>query len=208
MTGQEIRFGEGETIFRQGDSGDRMFVVVEGRVGLYLEGGGMEYRITALGPGEFFGELSLLAGTARSATARAVEPSLLLQIGRGAFEIMMQDDIGLVFRMVSALGRRVLDSNATRLDLVDRLGRIRVVTLGLGRLARESAFPRTIALADLAADAGVSEHDLAPILRGLAENGAGRIDDGVWRFAAAAEVERLVAAVDQDSKQISGYSRP
>ena len=67
MTGQEIRFGEGETIFRQGDAGDRMFVVIEGRVGLYLEGGGMEYRLTTLGPGEFFGELSLLSGTARSA---------------------------------------------------------------------------------------------------------------------------------------------
>ena len=196
MTGHETRFAEGETIFRQGDAGDRMFVVVAGRIGLYLEGGGTEHKVASLGPGEFFGELSLLCGMPRSATARASEPSVLLEIGRGAFALIMHDDIGVVFRMMSALGRRFLDSNATRLELVDRLGRIRVITRALGRLACESAFPRSIAVPALAEDLGVAASFLAPVVAELSAQGAGTLEVGTWHFADRDAVQRLVRALD------------
>ena len=204
MRGQEIHIGRGETIFRQGDGGDRRFVIVEGAVRLYLEGSGGEHDLARFGPGEFFGELSLLSGAPRSATASATEPSVLLEIGREAFQLMMQDDIGLVFRMMSALGRRLVESNAPRRDLVDRLARIRIMTRGLARLASDAAFPRAIEASGLATDLGLSAHDLEPVLRELAGQGVGRFEDGLWTFVEPADVSRLTAALDHQTNGANG----
>ena len=204
MRGQEIRIGAGDTIFRQGDAGDRMYVVVEGSVRLYLEGSGGDHEVARFGPGEFFGELSLLSGAPRSATARASDASVLLEIGREAFELMMQDDIALVFRMMSALGRRLVESNAPRRDLVDRLGRIRIMARGLARLAADAGFPRAIDVEDLAADLLLTASELDPVLRDLAAQGVGRFEAGVWTFLAPADVSRLVAAIDRQTGGANG----
>ncbi|MFN8642908.1 MAG: ATP-binding cassette domain-containing protein [Candidatus Binatia bacterium] len=107
----EARFAAGEVVFRQGDGGAEMFVVAEGQVGLSIAVEGHEQQIAALGPGEFFGELSLLSGAPRTATATALAPTTLLRIGREVFTMMVQDDIDIVFAMMKKQGSRVSDSH-------------------------------------------------------------------------------------------------
>ncbi len=207
MNGREIRVAAGETIFRQGEGGDRMFVIVEGVVRLYLEGVGGEHEVARFGAGEFFGELSLLSGAPRSATARAAAPAMLLEVGREAFQLMMQDDIGLVFRMMSALGRRLVESNAPRRELVDRLARIRVMTRGLARLAAATVFPRTIEATELAADLSLATGDLDGVLYDLAAQGVGRFADGAWTFVEPDDVTRLLAVLDRQTIGASGNGK-
>ncbi len=65
-------FRQGEDIIQQGESGDSMFVLSEGLLGVYVvpKITGEQIRVAQIGPGEFFGEMSLLTGETRSATIR------------------------------------------------------------------------------------------------------------------------------------------
>jgi NADH dehydrogenase len=74
-------FERGETVFRQGDLGDSMYVVRSGEVEIIRDGVG----VTRLGAGEYFGELALLQDHGRSATVRATQPTNVLLIPKREF---------------------------------------------------------------------------------------------------------------------------
>ena len=94
-------------LFRQGDAGARdVRAVRAGACGSTLGSGGHEKEIAVLGPGDFFGELSLLSDEPRSATAEAIEDSRRCScIGRDVFAMLVQDDLDIVFRMLNIAGR-------------------------------------------------------------------------------------------------------
>ena len=75
----------GEEIVRQGEIGDKFYVVVKGQVEIVREEGGRGTRLATLGAGEHFGEVALLKDVVRTATVRALEPTDLLSLGRGDF---------------------------------------------------------------------------------------------------------------------------
>lgn len=75
-----------EIIFRQGDLGDRLYVIVEGEVELFQEGSSQAPRLLArLGAGECFGEMALVNDKPRVATARSVTRANLLSVDRHTF---------------------------------------------------------------------------------------------------------------------------
>ncbi|HYY63908.1 MAG TPA: MFS transporter [Gaiellaceae bacterium] len=76
-----VQVGAGETVFRQGDAGDRFYIVDSGEV--EIEIGGREANV--LGPGESFGEIALLRDIPRTATARARKATQLFALERDAF---------------------------------------------------------------------------------------------------------------------------
>ena len=72
-----VKVAKGKTLFKDGDAGDRLYVVVEGKLKLGTSSGdGRENLLSILGPGEMFGELSLFDPGPRTATATAVTDSL------------------------------------------------------------------------------------------------------------------------------------
>ncbi len=77
---REREYPAGEPIIERGAIGESMFIVFEGVVDVYIatEDGGDETRVNRMGPGEFFGELSLLTGEPRTATIRPVETGAVL----------------------------------------------------------------------------------------------------------------------------------
>jgi len=84
---EPVRVMAGQTILREGGDPDAFFIIVRGRVGVYKNGpDGSEVEIDRLGPGEFFGEIGLLAGAPRVATVRALEPSELLRLDQETFQ--------------------------------------------------------------------------------------------------------------------------
>jgi CRP-like cAMP-binding protein len=74
-------------IFETGDKGEEMFGVIEGKVELRLPNG----RVRELGPDECFGEMALVDGSARSATAVATEPTTLAVIDRHRFLFLIHE---------------------------------------------------------------------------------------------------------------------
>jgi CRP-like cAMP-binding protein len=84
-------FGPGEVVFRQGDEGDRLYILKSGVLEILASpGDGAEPAPVAyLGPGDVVGELALLTGSPRTATARAPEKAELFTLARSVFEDLM-----------------------------------------------------------------------------------------------------------------------
>jgi MFS family permease len=75
------RLAAGEVVFRQGDPGDRFYIVAEGRFSVAVDGA----SAAELGPGEFFGEIALLHDTARTGTVTAETEGAVYSLGREPF---------------------------------------------------------------------------------------------------------------------------
>jgi putative peptide zinc metalloprotease protein len=82
-------FAPGETIIRQGEPGDRFYLVRRGQVAVSVADGTGERLLTHMGPGEYFGEMALLSDAPRSATVRAVEPTALWSMGKDDFQALV-----------------------------------------------------------------------------------------------------------------------
>lgn len=110
-------YRDGETIVRQGEMGDCMYVIQDGRVEVLREDGGRTFRLSELGTGEFFGEMALCEKAPRSATVRAVGEVRALTVDRRTFLRRVQEDPSLAFRVLKAMSARVrsLDIEVARL---------------------------------------------------------------------------------------------
>jgi CRP-like cAMP-binding protein len=82
------RWGPGQILFSTGDPGDALYIVASGKVEI-LEG---DQLIASLSEGEAFGEMALLSGSSRTATARSASDVELLEIGRTDFERLVAGD--------------------------------------------------------------------------------------------------------------------
>jgi len=90
----ERLYGAGERVVRQGDAGQSMFVVLDGRVRVTLEPSGQEVAVTSRGG--FFGEMSMLTGEPRTATVSALDDALLMEISAERFRELAVLREGLV----------------------------------------------------------------------------------------------------------------
>ena len=86
----EEAYPYGTRIFQYGDPGDKLYIILEGKVRIFREVGGMgEEALAVLGTGEVFGEMSLLDESTRSAGALAHERCRLLVITKDAFDDLL-----------------------------------------------------------------------------------------------------------------------
>lgn len=104
----EIEVRAGKRLATAGDYGLELFVIVDGQATVKARGG----RTARLGPGEFFGEMSLLDGGPRSATVEAASDMRLLVVTRREFWALLESAPPLVLKIMSALSRRVRDAEA------------------------------------------------------------------------------------------------
>ena len=81
-------FEPGQEIFRQGDRGDRIYIISRGKAEVIHDEGGRETPLALLGPGEYFGEMALLNQTTRNATVRCLESLDVLSIHRREFSVL------------------------------------------------------------------------------------------------------------------------
>ncbi|MDZ4782197.1 MAG: cyclic nucleotide-binding and patatin-like phospholipase domain-containing protein [Planctomycetia bacterium] len=103
-----IHVPAGELICRQGEPGNEMYVVVRGRIKISVERGSHEFQLLDyLGPGDHFGEMSLLIERPRSATAAAVLESELLVLERDGFDNLLKQVPGFAANLSRALGFRL-----------------------------------------------------------------------------------------------------
>lgn len=114
-------FAAHQTIFWIGDPGAEFFVVRQGEVVLtYPDESGREEILGTIGPGEFFGEISLLDGGPRTATARARADVELLALGRDDFHDFLRRHPSAAIHVITVVGQR-------QREMVGRLRGIRNV---------------------------------------------------------------------------------
>jgi predicted acylesterase/phospholipase RssA/CRP-like cAMP-binding protein len=97
----------GEVLFRQGDRGDSLYVVVTGRVRMLVGGPGHERALRELGPGELLGEMALLTGEPRAATIVAVRDSELYRLGSDSVERHLFTEVAVMRQMMTTMARRL-----------------------------------------------------------------------------------------------------
>lgn len=133
MVPQSIK--RGNTLFQEGDSGDRLYVVTEGKIKLsHASGDGRESVLMVLGPGDMFGELSLFDPGPRTATAVAVTDSKVLGLGHTDLNPWLAGRPEVAQKLLQALAHRLRRTNETMSDLVfaDVPGRVAKALLELG----------------------------------------------------------------------------
>jgi small-conductance mechanosensitive channel/CRP-like cAMP-binding protein len=100
-------YAEQEIIIQQGDLGDELFIIEYGEVAVTLgRPGEPPVEVARLGPGDFFGEMSLLTGAARSATVRAVRECEVLVVGKSACARILQESPELAEQFAQVVSRR------------------------------------------------------------------------------------------------------
>jgi CRP-like cAMP-binding protein len=130
----ELNLGRGQVLFHEGEVGDRLYVVAEGKMKLgKTSSDGRENLLSVLGPGEMFGELSLFDPGPRSATATAVTEARLYALSNENLKPWVQGRPEVALSLLRQLSRRLRRTSEVVGDLVfsDVPGRVAKALLDL-----------------------------------------------------------------------------
>jgi CRP-like cAMP-binding protein len=116
--GRVRTYSSGSTIFGEGEAGNSLHIVIEGRVRItVLSRGGEEATLALLGPGESCGELSLVDGRPRSASAIAAQTTKTLVVTRNEFLQWLSERPRAAFALLETLSMRIRRTDEALADL-------------------------------------------------------------------------------------------
>lgn len=191
---EPVAYAAGETVIRQGEAGERFFVIDTGALDIIVTSEqGVRLPVARLGPGSHFGEMSLLAGTAVSADVVASEPSVLYAANPEEFRRIIHGDPRIIEHLAGTLANRLKLANEQLVVQQQRQAT-------LSKLI--SNRPASRFLTDLpsfgknttAAIAEACRHDLPLLITG--ENGVGKRALGLHIHAAHRRSSQAVLVVD------------
>lgn len=108
---EDVRVSAGKVLCSEGETGHQFFVIMEGQAKVTRRG----RKVTSIGPGAFFGELSLLDKHPRNATVVAETDMELVVLGQREFAGLIDDVPGFARKLLAGLARRVRDADARSL---------------------------------------------------------------------------------------------
>jgi CRP/FNR family cyclic AMP-dependent transcriptional regulator len=179
------RFRRGEVIFHIGDPGDALFVIVSGEVKISLPSEtGDEAILATLRPGDVFGELALLDGAPRSASASALTPTETVVLPRDRFRELIATETGVRDALLASIAGelRRLTTHVEELHFLDITGRlaarlVRLAQEGGAALGDGSIRLRTnLTQADLAAMVGCTRQSVNKLLGQFTDDGLVRLE--------------------------------
>jgi CRP/FNR family cyclic AMP-dependent transcriptional regulator len=129
-----VELKRGERLFSEGDEGDKLYVVLDGKIKLTRAApDGRENLLSVHGPGEMFGELSLFDPRPRTSSAAAVTDSRLVALAHDVLRTWLKDRPDVSMHLLRALAQRLRRINDVKADLVftDVPGRVAKALLDL-----------------------------------------------------------------------------
>lgn len=179
-------YREGETICRQGDPGDALYGIVSGRIRISTgDADGREIFLNIMVPGDTFGEIALLDGGTRTASAIAMEKCELVALRRDHLMALLAREAAVALELLRLCGERLRWTSGLLEDaaLLDAPARLAKRLLSLGQLhGRKTARGVTLRISqeDLASFLGVSRQAVNQQLqawkaRGWVDLGRGRV---------------------------------
>ena len=192
----EARLRRGEVLFHEGDSGDKLYVVTEGKVKLGRSSSdGRENLLAIMGPGQMFGELSLFDPGPRSATVTAITDTTFLSLSHDDMMRWLDGRPAVALGLLSQLAGRLRRSNDVVADLVfsDVPGRVAKQLLELadrfGRTADDGVHVHhDLTQEELAQLVGASRETVNKALADFASRGWLRLEP---RSVVIMDVERM-----------------
>ncbi|MEN9935645.1 MAG: hypothetical protein RLZZ387_2224 [Chloroflexota bacterium] len=180
---RERRFRKGELIFCQGDPGDSLFVIVAGRVRIFLTSSdGREATIRILDRDTSFGELAVLDHAPRSASAAALDDTTTLVLSRDDFVLLLRDSFPLVQHVIALLTERVRYNTAytERLAFLSVPGRVAALLVQMADTYVPGDGPARLAITqqELADFASTTREWVNRALRDFAEQRLVRLERG------------------------------
>lgn len=104
-------YKDGETIIKQGEEGDCVYVIQEGKVEVIDESDSCEVKIAELDRAEFFGEMGLFEKDLRSCTVRALGDARVMTIDKRNFYTTIQKDPAIAYRLLEKMSQRLRETN-------------------------------------------------------------------------------------------------
>lgn len=189
----ERTFAEDEIVYEPGEAAEALFVIQAGQVEL-RRGAGGERVVARYGPGDFFGEMSVLLSRPRAHHAVAVSETRLLQLDPATFEAMCVDRPEIAIRVIQRIAARAIDLEQRLSALgVDDLLRPIVRVLVRGATPGESPTRVETTLRKLASEAGLSMLEAHRGLGQLLEQKLLKLSEDVLTIP---DLEQLSAALD------------
>jgi len=172
MSSSAREYSAGNVLFREGEPGQEMFVIQSGVVQVTKRVAGAEKPLATLGRGEFVGEMAILTGKPRTATATVLEHARCLVIDARTLEQMIVQSPEIAVRLVQKLARRLHAADELVQILMNPDPKARIL-LGLKRHAETfgtqtpSGIEIHVTPADLALEVGTDEVDAAEVFARL-----------------------------------------
>jgi len=103
-----LQLAAGDFLFREGEKGDKMYVLLEGEIDIFLG----DFVLETAGPGALLGEMALIDDSPRTANAVAKSPAKLAQIDRRRFHFLVQQTPHFATHVMKILANRLRHMNA------------------------------------------------------------------------------------------------
>jgi len=104
---ERTQFPVNQTVFWRGERGEHLYVIESGRAAVTIPSDeGKHVTVDVLGPGQVFGEISMLDGGPRTATVRALEPLVLRSLAREQFQAFLRSSPSAAIHMLAVMGQR------------------------------------------------------------------------------------------------------
>jgi signal transduction histidine kinase len=127
---QTCRVSEGEVLFSEGDEGDRAYIITDGEIEILKETVDRQVRIAVLTDGGVLGEMALLTGEKRNATAKALRETNLVSIPKATFDLVLSESAPATHALFDVFLKRWAEQE-DRLRQSERMAQIGVLTAGL-----------------------------------------------------------------------------
>lgn len=175
----ERRYKKGQIIFHEGDLGDTLYVVAEGRIKVFVTSeDGDEMVLATLRPPDTLGELAVIDGGPRSASAETLEPSTLLALTRPILLELLEGSRAITDALLRSIGKMVrrLTEQASDLVFLDLYGRVAKLLLGFADSCGQKQddgilLDLAMTQTDLASMVGGSRQSVNQILRQFEKRG-------------------------------------
>jgi CRP/FNR family cyclic AMP-dependent transcriptional regulator len=173
----------GAVIYREGDPAPEVFIVQDGTVKLHKQVAGGALCLAILGPGDFFGELSVIENQAHSTTATAMTDAVIVTLDRALFQKILSENTEVGTRLIRALCHRLREADNRTLAVLSRDEEARVADAIINLDATAAAGDQRVALDELlvSSRAGLVQSRVGAIINHLVmlglvqKNSAGRI---------------------------------
>lgn len=168
-------FSRGRVVFAAGEPSDSLYVILKGRVKIQMaDAEGKEVILAVLGPGEFFGEMSLIDDQARSATVVTLDSCEFLTVRKDDFRRCLSENSEMAALIMRGLVKRLreADRKIESLALLDVYGRVARVLLEFSEMEDGRRVLRDkLQRQDVAKMIGASREMVSRVMKGLETDG-------------------------------------